>query len=493
MLEFLQPSRREVLTRAVSVLRAQASGRRAPVVLWQGLQESAADFDERMIRARGQIPDDLVLIAVSRPHPQPLPGVRLVELAPKLFELLHPSAPARYRVASGGRGSAKSHSFATGLVLRAITRPTRVLCCREIQRSIRESVHRLLSDRIEALGLSPWFDVREHSISAVNGSEAIFEGLFANISKIKSLEGVDIAYLEEAEAVTDRSLEVLIPTIRTPGSEIWLSLNPDATDDPVYSRFIAASPPHCRHVHVTYNDNPWFPIELERERAYLQSVDDDAYRHVWLGECRKASDAQIFRGKFVSESFEPQPTWSGPYLGAHFGFSQDPTTLVRCWIDETARELYIEHEAYGIGVDIDKLPELFDSVPDARKRAVRADCARPETISYLQKHGYPWLTGVEKWSGSVEDGIAYLRQFARIIVHPRCSHTLEELRLYSYKVDRLTGDVLADVIDKFNHCIDALRYALQPLIRNRHSGFLTFMQLEVEAMKARRAGQGVTP
>ncbi len=474
------------IRRAVELVNSRASARRAPIVVWRGLNESTAAFDARLARARAQLPDHVVLIAVTPPHPEPVPGVRVVELAVKMFTLLHPGAPSRYRVASGGRGSAKSYSFATALVLRALTRRIRILCCREIMRSIRESVHRLLTDRIDALGLTPWFEIRDRAITAANGSEFIFEGLWANVSKVKSLENVGLAYIEESETISDRSLEILIPTVRAPGSEFWLSLNPDAPDDPAYSRFIGSPPPNCRHVHVDYRDNPWFgDTELEAERQYLQRVDDDAYRHVWLGECRKASDAQVLRGKYVVESFEPAAGWDGPYYGADWGFSQDPTTLVKCWISD--RTLYIEHEAYAIGCELDHLGALFDTVPGARAGTIRADCARPETISYMQRHGYIGVTGADKWSGSVEDGIAHLRQYERIAVHPRCTHTLDEMRLYSYKTDRLTGDVLADVLDRHNHCIDALRYALQPLIVLKGFGIFEYYRQEAER---RAAGQG---
>jgi phage terminase large subunit len=390
--------------------------------------------------------------------------VQHVDLATKLFELLHPDAPSRYRVATGGRGSAKSFTFATALVLLALSRKVRILACREIMRSIRESVHQLLSDRIDGLGLRPWFDVREHSITAASGSEFLYEGLRDNVSKIKSLENISLVYIEEAETISDRSLEILIPTVRAPGSEIWLGLNPDSLEDPVYVRFVTSPPPGCRHAHVTFADNPWFPPELERERVYLQSADDDAYRHVWLGECRTASDAQILRGKVTVEEFQAQPwLWNGPYLGLDFGFSQDPTAAIKCWVFD--RTLYIEHETYAIGCDIDATPQLINEIPGARQHIIRADNARPETISYLQRNGFPMLRAVEKWQGSVEDGVAHLRQYERIVVHPHCTRFLDEARRYSYKVDRLTGDVLPDIVDKHNHLMDALRYALEPIIK----------------------------
>jgi phage terminase large subunit len=457
------PSLTQTIRAAQQEIERHQHAQRVPKVVWCGLTEPADQFATRIAAIR-KTWTGRILAAV--PHGFVVPaGAQAVEFAPKMFSLLHPDAPSRYRSGSGGRGSGKSHGFAAAIILRMLDQRLRVLCAREIQRSLRESVHALLTDKIEALGLSQFFDITDREITCTaTGSEVLFAGLWANINTLKSLENIGLCWIEEGESVTDDSLSVLTPTIRAASSEIWISLNPDAPDAPAM-QFVDGSRPDTRHVHVTFADNPWFPQELEGERVYLQRVDPDAYAHVWLGATRTYSDAQVFRNKYEISEFTPGFGWNGPYQGADWGFSQDPTTLVRCWTHE--RKLYVSHEAYGVGVDIDRTPQLFDTVTGSRGYTIRADNARPETISYMRGHGYQNVIACDKWKGCVEDGVAHLRSYEKIIVHPRCTHTAEEMRLYSFKVDRLTSDVLPDLMDKHNHTIDALRYALEPLIKRR--------------------------
>lgn len=400
--------------------------------------------------------------------------------------------PHPWKVLYGGRGAIKSWSFARAAVLQCYQYKTRVLCCREFQNSIKESVHQLLEEQIHLMGFSDWFSITDKSIKSYLGSEFIFYGLHNNQTKLKSLEAVDIAWVEEAEKVSNRSWEILIPTIRKEGSEIWVSFNPDDELDPTYVRLVTNKPPGAVVKKVSWRDNPWFPDKLKIEKDYLKRVDYDAYLHVWEGECRTQSDAQILRSKYFVEWFEISSAWHGPYQGTDWGFAKDPTTLIRCYISEDGRRLYISHEAYGIGVDTDKIPEMFDTVPDARKIVTRADCARPETISYLRNHGYPEMVSVEKWAGSVEDGIAFLRQFEKIIIHTRCEHTAQEAKLYHYKIDKLTQKVLPQVEDEHNHTIDAIRYALQPMIKSAGMGLLNFMnqQLKEKEKKPEADGKG---
>ena len=372
----------------------------------------------------------------------------------------------RYKVAYGGRGGAKSWSLARVLILLGASKPLRVLCAREIQNSIKESVHKLLVAQIDALQLNHLFTVTDTKISSKAGTEFIFSGIRSNITKIKSMEGIDICWIEEAETVSKASWDVLIPTIRKPDSEIWISFNPNEATDPTYERFITHTPPSTLLVSINWNDNPWFPESLRKEKDYLYTVDAEAAAHIWGGQCRQSSHAQVLRGKYQVEVFEPLPSWNGAYYGSDWGFSTDPTTLIECFIDD--KTLYIHRELYGLGIETDHLPTFFGRIPEAKQYTIRGDNARPEIISHLKRNGYPKMVSVGKWKGSVEDGISKLRSFERIIIHPQCRHTTEEARLWSYKTDALTGDVLPDLIDKHNHCWDAIRYALEPAIRAKN-------------------------
>lgn len=388
--------------------------------------------------------------------------------------------PSRYKVIFGGRGRAASWSIARALLIQGHEKPQRILCTREFQSSIADSVHQLLSDQINLMGFGKTYKILQNEIRHWNGTRFFFEGTRHNITKIKSYEGIDKCWVEEAEKLSGRSWEILIPTVRKDGSEFYVSFNPDQPTDPTFTRFVGTqekgavdpggfvdSPiPDARVMFSTWRDNPWFPEELRKEMEYLRRVDPDAAAHVWDGFCRTISNAQILAGKWEVGSFTDQHLRDadGPYYGADWGFSQDPTAIGRCWVKD--RKLYIDHEAYGVGVELDETPALFRSIPGVDKHVIRADNSRPETISHIRKAGFN-ITAADKWPGSVEDGIAFLRSFEKIVIHERCKHTIQEARLYSYKTDRLTGDVLPVVLDKHNHMIDLLRYALAPLIRGK--------------------------
>lgn len=388
--------------------------------------------------------------------------------------------PARYKVAYGGRGGIKSWSFARALLIKGAYVHQRVLCAREFQNSIKESVHQLLCDQIRLMNLQDYYpNPSNNEIRGVTGTEFIFAGLKNNVTKIKSMEGIDVCWVEEAEKVSENSWSILIPTIRKAGSEIWVSFNPHEERDPTYKRFVINHDEILREfpdsiiMETSWRDNPWLPKELEAEKNYLARVDKDAYDHVWDGQVQKRSSAQVMRGKCVLDSFVVGQDWNGPYYGIDWGFSTDPVTLIKMWIYNNS--LFIDEEFWGLEVELDDLPKKFDTVSGAKEHTARADNSRPETIRHLQRHGYPRIEAASKWPGSVEDGISFLRAFEKIVIHPRCVHTDEESRTYKHKVDSLTGDVLPEIIDKNNHCWDAIRYGLEPLISAQSSPGLFFV------------------
>lgn len=377
--------------------------------------------------------------------------------------------PARYKGAKGGRGSGKSHFFAELAVEEMVADPDlRFVCIREVQRSLKFSAKSLIEGKIRSMGVSHLFDPLTTEIRRKGGDGVmIFEGMQDHTAdSLKSLEGFGRAWVEEAQNLSRRSMDLLLPTIRKDGSEIWFSWNPDQPDDPVDDFLVASRPGNAVVVHANYTDNPFCPATLIEEAERLRALDMEAYERIWLGGYNVKSESQILRGKWVIEEFEPGPDWQGPYHGADFGFAQDPTTLIRFWTH--GRNLYIEHEAYKVGLELDQTAaHWMRHVPGCERYVIRADNARPESISYLRRHGIPRIEGAPKWGGSVEDGIAWLRQHERIVIHPRCKHTADEARHYSYKVDKQTGDVLPEIVDAHNHAMDAIRYGAQPLIRRR--------------------------
>lgn len=390
---------------------------------------------------------------------------------PAAFGFLYdpPLGDLRYRGAYGGRGSAKSWQFARALLIHGVSRPLRILCAREYQASIRDSVHRVLADQIELLGLQGLYTIQESAILGSNGTEFLFKGLRRDIAQIKSTEGIDVAWVEEAEAVSDHSWRVLVPTIRKPGSEIWVSFNPALESDATYQRFVVTPPERSAIRFVSYKDNPYFPAVLREEANALLRADPEAHAHVWGGKPWARSDAQVLAGKWRVAEFTPGEGWQGPYYGADWGFAHDPTTLVRLWTHDS--RLYLEHEAGGVQLDTDATVRAFDEIPDSRRYAIRSDSARPETIAEMRKRGFR-TEAAPKWSGSVQDGIQHLRSYSDIVIHPRCKRAIEEARLWRYKTDPRTEEVLPHLVSGNDHIWDAVRYALAPLIKKGPSAFV---------------------
>jgi len=379
----------------------------------------------------------------------------------------------RYIAIKGGRGSGKSHSVAESLIIRAASKPLRILCSREIQKSIKDSVKRLLDDKIKKVNLEGFYDITDTEIRGKNGSLFLFAGLRSNPESVKSMEGIDICWVEEAQTVSQKSLDILIPTIRKENSQIIFTWNPNQDTDPVDSMFKQSIlPPDSQLLHVNWQENPWFPKTLRKELEYDKSRDIDKYNHVWEGQYLANAETRVFKNWRVEEFEAPEDAVHR--LGADWGFAVDPTTLIRCHI--IGRNLYIDYEAYMVGCEIVNTPELFITVPEAEKWVIVADSARPETISYMRNNGFPKIMKAVKGAKSVEEGVEFIKSYD-IIVHPRCLHTIDELTLYSYKQDSLTGNILPILEDKKNHLIDALRYALEGVRRAKVSKPQTFVPL----------------
>lgn len=402
--------------------------------------------------------------------------------------------PGRYIGAHGGRGSAKSHYFAEKLVRKCVRSPgTHAVCIREVQKSLAQSAKRTIEGKIQALGVGPLFDVQKAEIKTPGGGLIIFQGMQNHTAdSIKSLEGYDVAWVEEAQTLSQTSLRLLRPTLRKPGSELWFSWNPKDATDPVDDFLRGNSPdalkakaagsweppPRAHIIQANWQDNPWFSeTELVADKDYDFKRDRDMYAHVWGGEYEKNSQARVFKNWKV-EYFDPPPSNTILYGGADWGFSQDPTVGLICFI--VGRTLYFWREVWEIGCDIDRTPALFDRLdptwtPARRKQEPNwrslgqrtpfiADSARPETISYMQKHGYTQMQSAIKGPGSIEEGVEFLKAHD-IIIHPDCVHTAQEFEHYSFKIDPHTDEITNALEDKKNHTIDSARYAVENVRR----------------------------
>ncbi len=401
------------------------------------------------------------------------PKIQFTEHFTPLFIPTDPHYKTRFITYYGGRAGMKTWQVGRGILCRTQRQRMRVLCTREHQARIRDSVFELLRGQAYMLGISGFFDFRQTSILAANGSEIIFEGL-SDFRRKKGVEDIDLVWNEEGENTTEESWVAMEATIRKAGSQIITNFNTGQEEDFIYQELVVgAGQDHLTQL-VTYLDNPWASEETIRSAERMKKKDPDAYAHIWLGQPWTRSDAQILNGCWrIDEMDIPKDedgniTADGPYFGADFGFSSDAATLIKFWIIGRTKEnpgiLYIEHEAYEHGVEVNDYPEFYDRIEGSRDHTIRADNSRPEIISHIKKKDFK-IVSAKKWDGSVKDGITFLRAFDEIVIHPRCKYTAQEARLWKYKTDRLTGDVLPVVIDANNHCFDAIRYGLQPLIK----------------------------
>ena len=387
--------------------------------------------------------------------------------------LLH--RKARYKVLWGGRGSGKSWAIAEALIRRALKEPIRVLCTREFQVSIKHSSHKILKDMIYRLGVQSQFKITAEGIVSKAGAEFIFKGLHNNEQGIRSMEGIDICWVEEAQSVGAGSWRSLTPTVfrkqdaqGNSTSEIWVSYNLIAEEDATHHRFVmtdrTGNPDYIVYK-VNYDLNPYFPAGLRAEMEDDKELDYHLYEHIWLGFPLKMSNAIVYSGKYRVQEFADD-LWKQAdrlYFGLDFGFAQDPLALERFFILDN--KLYVDYEAYAVGVELDDMPDFLDTVPESRNWHIKADCSQPAQISHVRRKGFN-MSGAEKWEGCIKDGIKHIRKFDAIVIHPRCKGLAQEAPLYRYKVDPKAVDergqplVLPVAIDKFNHGWDAIRYGL---------------------------------
>ena len=398
---------------------------------------------------------------------------------------------SRYKVIYGGRGGGRSWGCARALLLKSIQKPIRVLCAREIQKSIRDSVHKLLSDQIQLLSIGHFFEVQEAVIKVRNGGEFVFAGLSTQtIESIKSMEGVDYVWNEEAHIITKRSWDILIPTIRKENSEIWITFNPSLESDETFQRFVVNPPPDTVVVKLDYHDNPWFPDVLEKERLFCKENDPDSYPNIWEGACKPAVEGAIYYHEIEKAQKENRicNVPYGPLLKVHvvldLGWSDSLAAgLVQKNFSEIRIIEYIEASHTKLDVFSSELktrPYNWGKVwlpHDGYAKTLNAGGKSTEDI--LKKLGWDVSKKEEITELSIEDGIRDTRMmFHRIYFDKtKCEaikppevltqdfnetplhwRLIECLQRYHRHINNQTQTASTPVRDDYTHGADTVRY-----------------------------------
>ena len=380
--------------------------------------------------------------------------------------------PRRYKVMHGGRGGGKSHGVAQVLLELGSRTPLRILCAREIQKSMRDSVHRLLKDYIVKLGLTAFYEVLDAEIRGLNGTLFLFSGLQSHtVDSIKSFEGVDIVWIEEAHAISKKSLDTLVPTIRKEGSEIWMTLNPDMETDEVYQRYIATPSDDTWVCAVNWRDNPWFPEVLNQERLKAKrSMLPDDYEHIWEGRPRRVAEGAIYRYE-IDALFQDERVRDVPYdplLPVHtvwdLGWNDAMTIIMVQRGPMDIRILdYIEDSNRTLDwyvAELGKRPYRWgtDFIPhDGRTRNFQTGKSTEELLRSMGRN--PIVLA----QTSIEEGIKAAR-----MLFPRCyfdqdktGRLLECLKRYRRALHQQTGEPMGPLHDEFSHGSDMFRYVGQ--------------------------------
>jgi phage terminase large subunit len=386
---------------------------------------------------------------------------------PEKLSILFDSA--RYKVLYGGRGGAKSWGIARALLIIGARKTTRILCAREFQTSIRDSVHKLLSDQIVSMGLIEFYEITQNSIRGKNGTEFSFVGLKNNVANIKSYEGCDICWVEEAQTTSKLSWNVLIPTIRKEGSEIWISFNPELETDETYQRFIVNQPENCIVQRINWSDNPWFPETLRLEKDALFVRDRESYNTVWEGVCRQTVDGAIFAKEMQQAEFEqritrvPYEATKPVHIIFDLGWSDQTAWWVLQWVGMETRLIRYEEtnqttmsqilakiQNYGYMIDTLWLPH------DAQNKTLAAQGKSIEDIVRAAGYNVRILDRVP-----IVDSINAARTMFNKCYFDRenCHQGLQCLRHYRYDVDPDTGAFSSKPLhNTYSHGADAFRY-----------------------------------
>ena len=377
--------------------------------------------------------------------------------------------PCRYKVLYGGRGGAKSWGVARALLVIGVKKPTRVLCAREFQNSIGQSVHKLLSDQIIALKLESFYEITQNSIRGKNGTEFAFVGLKNNVTNIKSFEGVDLCWVEEAQSVSKTSWNILIPTIRKEQSEIWITFNPELESDETFQRFVVSPPENCKVEKINWSDNPWFPDTLRLEKDALFSRDQEAYNTVWEGLCRQTVDGAIFAkemtmaeldGRICNVPYDPiKPVhavfdlgWADATAIWFVQFISQEVRLIRYYENnqETIAHYLAKIQSYGYVIDTLWLPH------DAGNKTLSSNGRSIEEIVRAAQYN----TRVIERTPIVDSINAARMMFGKCWFDRNNTHDgLQCLRHYRYDVDPDTKQFSQKPLhDNYSHGADAFRY-----------------------------------
>ena len=365
-----------------------------------------------------------------------------------------------------GRGAAKSESVARHVLTFAMKNPNAVILCgREFQASIKNSVKGLLDRLIDVYALHNYFNSTDNEIASKFGlGKIIFSGLAQHtVESVKSLDNIVLTWLEEAQTLSDKSITIILPTVlRSKGSRVIFTWNTDVEETPCDKLFTEdfVNDGSMLFIHTSWRENPWFPSGLEAERKRFLKTRPKDYDNVWEGGYKKRSEALIY-SNWIAEDFELQDT-DLKIIGIDFGFT-DVFAATLCSV--RGNRLYISHEASKQGSGVDEYPTLVAQLPDSENLTLIADSSRPESIKYLREHGYGKIYGSLKGANSVEEGIKFMQSYAEIVIHPRCVETIASFGRYSYDIDKKTGIVKQTINHDGSDFCDAVRYACEALRR----------------------------